>query len=122
VAILYADHVRRRGDRALRCSPFLPELFRTLHQRSVALLEIAGQQGVTAGFTRSPLPALVVEAELDWLIQVGLLRREVDGQGLTDRYRLTPLGQSLLAQPVPATWSASWSDRLQNLLSRWFHR
>ncbi len=122
MAILYSDYVRQRGDRALRCSPFLPHLFHTLQQRSVALLEIARQNGVTAGFTRSPLPALVVEAELDWLIQVGLLRREVDGQGLTDRYRLTPLGQSLLEQRPSQFWTASWGDRLQNLLSRWLRR
>ncbi len=92
-----------------------------MQQGSVALAEIAAPKGVQAGFTRSPLPTLVVEAELDWLIQVGLLRREVDGQGLTDRYRLTPLGQFLLEQSVAPSWSASWGDRLQNLLSRWFH-
>ncbi len=92
-----------------------------MQQGSVALLEIAAHKGVEAGFTRSPLPALVVEAELDWLIQVGLLRREVDGQGLTDRYRLTPLGQSLLEELGTQDWSASWGDRLQNLWNRWFH-
>jgi hypothetical protein len=121
VPIPYSVHVRQRGDRALRCSPFLPQLFRAMQQGSIALLEIAAHKGVEAGFTRSPLPALVVEAELDWLIQVGLLRREVDGQGLTDRYRLTPLGQSLLEELATQDWSASWGDRLQNLWNRWFH-
>ncbi|MCS6813633.1 MAG: hypothetical protein NZ772_08705 [Cyanobacteria bacterium] len=28
-----------------------------------------------------------------WLIQIGILRREVDRQGLTDSFRLTPLGK-----------------------------
>jgi len=33
-----------------------------------------------------------------WLIQLGVLRREVDGQGLTERVRLTPLGRDVLAE------------------------
>ena len=32
------------------------------------------------------------------LIQLGVLRREVDGQGLTHRVRLTPMGRQLLLQ------------------------
>lgn len=91
-----------------------------MQQRSVALLEIVGQAGLTSGFTRSPLPGLLVETELDWLIRVGLLRREVDGQGLTDRYRLTPLGHRLIQRYSQPTWSASWGDRWRNQLSRWW--
>jgi hypothetical protein len=58
-----------------------------------------------------------------WLIQVGLLRREVDGQGITDGFRLTPLAKQILAQyaddqldlPGPTL-----GDRLKNQLLRWF--
>ncbi|MDR7994217.1 MULTISPECIES: Npun_F0494 family protein [unclassified Thermosynechococcus] len=120
MAIAYSRKVLERGDRALRCSPFLPLLFQTMQQRSVALLEIVGEAGLQSGFTRSPLPALLAEAELDWLIRVGLLRREVDGQGLTDRYRLTPLGQQLIQRYRQPTWAASWGDRWRNQLSRWW--
>jgi hypothetical protein len=57
-----------------------------------------------------------------WLIQVGILRREVDGQGITDSFRLTPLGRQLVEQwanqggTLPAP---SFLDRLYNALSRW---
>ncbi len=37
-----------------------------------------------------------VEAAFLWLIKVGVLRREVDGQGLTSSIRLTPLGREIL--------------------------
>ena len=37
-----------------------------------------------------------VEKSFRWLIKVGILRREVDGQGLTSRIRLTPLGRQIL--------------------------
>lgn len=37
-----------------------------------------------------------VEKSFRWLIRSGILRREVDGQGLTSKIRLTPLGRKLL--------------------------
>ena len=37
-----------------------------------------------------------LENSFRWLIKVGILRREVDGQGLTSKIRLTPLGRQLL--------------------------
>mgnify|MGYP000063598318 CR=1 FL=1 len=39
-----------------------------------------------------------IEAAFRWLITIGILRREVDGQGLTSRVRLTPLGRKILEQ------------------------
>ena len=75
------------------------------------------------GYSQKPLKESDAEAQLMWLIQVGLLRREVDGQGLTDSFRLTPLGRKIIDKftkqhktlPKP-----SWLDRLRNWLSRWF--
>ena len=37
-----------------------------------------------------------VENVFIWLVKIGLVRREVDGQGLTSRIRLTPLGRNLI--------------------------
>ncbi len=73
-------------------------------------------------YTVQPLSELRAETALLWLIQVGLLRREVDGQGLTDSFRLTPLGHQIVAQwqaeghTIP---TASWNDRVYNALDRW---
>lgn len=71
---------------------------------------------------KQAFPETAIEQQLLWLIQVGLLRREVDGQGLTNSFRLTPLGHSLVEQwqqndRLPA---ATWQDQLQNSLNRWF--
>jgi hypothetical protein len=43
-----------------------------------------------------PLTAERAEAHFRWLIRLGVLRREVDGQGLTERVRLTPMGRRIL--------------------------
>ena len=50
---------------------------------------------------------------------MGVLRREVDGQGLTSRFRLTPLGRQLLdADPDLLGNGASPMDQLRNALRR----
>ncbi|WP_448560631.1 Npun_F0494 family protein [Trichothermofontia sp.] len=123
VAMQYAPATLARAARAVACSSFQLSLFTTLVDQSVPLLAIAGDRGIQAGYSRQPLSEFATERELFWLIQVGVLRREVDGQGLTDRFRLTPLGYQLVAQ-----WRATasglprptWRDRLQNAIARWF--
>ncbi len=121
-SIQYPRRTIERAERALRCSPFELKLFTTMRDESVKLNAIAADQGVKLGYTRSPISELTAENSLMWLIQVGLLRREVDGQGITDSFRLTPLGRQLVetcqntTQTLPAP---SGSDRLYNLLNRW---
>ena len=39
-----------------------------------------------------------IENKIITLIRAGVLRREVDGQGLTEKVRLTPLGREILKE------------------------
>ncbi|MBW4419939.1 MAG: hypothetical protein KME13_12020 [Myxacorys californica WJT36-NPBG1] len=120
--ICYTQRTIDRAARAVRCAPFRLKLYAAMIAQSVALGAIAGTSGVQHQYTHRPLLELAAEAELLWLIQVGLLRREVDGQGLTDSFRLTPLGRQLVQ-----TWQTeggvefrpSLSDRFYNAFSRW---
>lgn len=118
----YSSATLRRAERAVCCSPFQLALFVAMQQQSVALRSVAGQVGLQQGYSRQPLSELTAENTLMWLIQVGLLRREVDGQGLTDSFRLTPLGYELVERwqqtgnQLPV---ATRQDRLYNALSRW---
>lgn len=106
----------------MRCAPFQMPLYVAMRQQSVDLRAISGKTGMNKGYTRRSIPELSIENELLWLIQVGLLRREVDGQGITNSFRLTPMGHQLLEkwqrQGKPFA-SAVLSDRLYNALSRW---
>ena len=118
----YPEATVKRAKRALDCSPFGLELFCQMRCQSVPLPAIAGQSGRERGYTQQTLSERRVEAELGWLIQVGLLRREVDGQGITDSFRLTPLGRQLVER-----WEAEGkglltpmvAERLCNALNRW---
>jgi hypothetical protein len=117
----YAATTLARAERAVRCTPFRLALFATMRRQSVDLRTIAGQAGMQAGYVDQALSELTAEKLLLWLIQVGVLRREVDGQGLTNSFRLTPLGHQLVEQwqhqdVLPA---ATWRDRLYNFLNRW---
>ncbi len=107
----------------MRCTPLRLNLFVTMVHQSVALSAIAGAAGVRNQYTTQPLTELTVESELLWLIQVGLLRREVDGQGLTDSFRVTPLGRQLIQQwqdsGNTSRYTPSLSDRLYNAVNRW---
>ncbi|OCQ93357.1 hypothetical protein BCD67_03720 [Oscillatoriales cyanobacterium USR001] len=121
-SINYPSRTRERADRAIRCAPFQLKLFQTMRETSVFLGAIASHSGLQSGYTRSPLTESTAENSLLWLIQVGVLRREVDGQGITDSFRLTPLGRQLIAkfeQQGDSLPPPSWRDRLYNTLSRW---
>jgi hypothetical protein len=116
----YPRRTVERAKRSLVCSPFNLSLFETMRSRRVALSEIIGSSGVQKGFTKTPLLELSADNALVWLIQVGVLRREVDGQGITDSFRLTPLGRQLVEELQSEPWrTPSWGDRLYNTVIRW---
>ena len=117
----YTSRTVERAERSLVCSPFQLTLFETMSSTSVPVQAIAGNSGVQHNYTKRPVSELAAENALVWLIQVGLLRREVDGQGITDSFRLTPLGRQIVEQYQGSSLrNPSWRDRFYNALNRWF--
>ena len=118
--LIYSSNTLERARRSLICSPFKLHLLEKMGNESVSVQAIALASGVQNGYTQRPLSELAVENELLWLIQVGVLRKEVDGQGITDSYRLTPLGRQLVEQyGATKSWGTpNWLDRFYNALSR----
>jgi hypothetical protein len=126
--IAYSDATLERADLALRCSPFHLKLLQEMGRSGVSVMKIAGKSGVELGYTKRQMSELMAESAAVWLIQVGMLRREVDGQGLTDSFRLTPLGGQVIDRwegrelTDPSQGDAAkptLRERLQNLLNRW---
>ena len=103
----------------MRCLPFSAALYRELQQRG---LDADTIWHARPRFGRGPLwprDGEQLEDHLRWLITVGVLRREVDGQGLTSRFRLTPLGRDLLeGRQAELLQPPAWSDRLRQALRR----
>lgn len=111
-----------RAQRAVRCAPFYMKLLAAMKSNSVALRSITDDRGMLNGYTRQPLSDVAADQHLGWLMAVGIVRREVDGQGLTDSFRLTPIGRQLVDQ-----WEATGRpdstgsplDYLLNAKNRW---
>ncbi|MBC6432541.1 hypothetical protein FM036_17955 [Nostoc sp. HG1] len=117
---VYPQSTVDRAERSLVCSPFNLSLFEVMGHQSVSLTAIALENGLKQGYTKRPLSELACDNALGWLIQVGVLRREVDGQGITDSFRLTPLGRQLVEQYQGKNWrTPSWRDRLSDAVIRW---
>jgi hypothetical protein len=116
----YSPQTVARAKQALRCSPFQLSLFLKMRNQGVSLGSIAGMMGTANQYTQVVLPEITAENRLAWLTEVGLLRREVDGQGLTDSYRLTPLGRQLVEEWQEQSWNqAKLNERVQDFMSRW---
>ncbi len=108
------SHAMRRARLAVRCLPFQRSFYRNLEQGALSSAELVALPDWSSQ-TRRRLNARATEDQLIWLIQLGVLRREVDGQGLTERVRLTPLGRDVLSP---------WPDTIPKagLASRILHR
>lgn len=117
---VYPSATVARAERSLICSPFNISLFAAMINQSIPLKAIAQETGVKQGYTQKPLSELACDHALNWLIQVGVLRREVDGQGITDSFRLTPLGHQLVDQLNQNWRKPTIGDRFSNFLTRWF--
>ncbi len=93
-----------------------------MRSQSISIRQVCGQAGVKSGYSRRNLAELQAENEMMWLIAVGMLRREVDGQGLTDSFRLTPMGRQVfdtLAPLSPRQYRPTLVDHLYNAWCRW---
>ena len=110
-------HAVRRARQAVRCLPFQLSFYRNVEEEALSSNELVARSDWSSQ-TRRHLNASETEDLLIWLIQLGVLRREVDGQGLTERVRLTPLGREVLI-PWPETIP---SAGLGNRLVHWCRR
>ena len=107
----------RRARSALRCLPFRQAFYQQLEAQALGSNDLGNSAAATL-WCFSPVGAYEAEGLLIWLIQLGVLRREVDGQGLTERVRLTPLGRQVLQAWPGEIPRAHPSERLWGWLQR----
>ncbi|MEI7666312.1 MAG: Npun_F0494 family protein [Synechococcaceae cyanobacterium ELA263] len=88
---------RDRAARSLTCLPFRRAFYEQLSQGAISSGELAARADWPT-LLFAPFGIERAEAHFIWLIRLGVLRREVDGQGLTERVRLTPLGRAVISR------------------------
>ena len=86
-----------RAKKGIRDCPFNLFLFQSLLEGSLSAQNVFLNKSKYLNqefmFINS---SLFIENEFLKLIKIGVLRREVDGQGLTSKVRITPIGRQVL--------------------------
>jgi hypothetical protein len=86
-----------RARRSIRSLPFRRLFYQEVELKSMNSSELVEREDweklVFVPFGRER-----AEEHFEWMIKLGILRREVDGQGLTNRVRLTPFGGMIIRQ------------------------
>jgi hypothetical protein len=88
---------RDRAARSLSCLPFRRAFYEELSAAAISSTELCDRADWPL-LMFAPFGVERAEDHFIWLIRLGVLRREVDGQGLTERVRLTPLGRSVISR------------------------
>ena len=95
--LLIDQKIFRRAKKGIRNCPFNLFLFQSLRKGSLSAQNVflnkskyLNQEFMFIDST------LFIENEFLKLIRIGVLRREVDGQGLTSKVRITPIGRQVL--------------------------
>ena len=95
--LLIDQKIFRRAKKGIRNCPFNLFLFQSLLNKSLSAQNVFLNKSKYLKqefmFIHS---SLFIENEFLRLIKIGVLRREVDGQGLTSKVRITPIGRQVL--------------------------
>jgi hypothetical protein len=109
-----------RATRAVKCLPFKMKFYKTVSATAMSGKELCEGEN-WEDFVYAPFGKERAEAHFRWMIKCGILRREVDGQGLTDRVRLTPLGSEVINQWTHDIPRASLREKIYENFRRHSH-
>tara|TARA_B100000965_G_scaffold398476_1_gene416659 strand:+ start:818 stop:1192 length:375 start_codon:yes stop_codon:yes gene_type:complete len=95
--LLIDQKIFKRAKKGIKNCPFNLLFFQSLLKGSLSAENVYMNKSKYLNqeymFIKS---SLFIENEFLWLIKIGVLRREVDGQGLTSKVRITPIGRKVL--------------------------
>ena len=95
--LLIDQKIFKRAQKGIRNCPFNLFLFQSLQIGSLSAQNVLEQKSKYLNqefmFINS---SSFIENEFLKLIKIGVLRREVDGQGLTSKVRITPIGRQVI--------------------------
>ena len=95
--LLVDQKIFKRAQKGIRRCPFNFVFFKSLQENSLSAQNVFRKKSKYLHqeflFINS---SLFIENEFIKLIKIGVLRREVDGQGLTSKVRITPIGRQVL--------------------------
>ena len=106
-----------RAKRSITCLPFKRLFYEKVDQIAMSAEELCSKEDWQQ-YVFVPFGKERAEDHFNWMIKLGILRREVDGQGLTSRIRLTPLGRKVIASFHGEIQRSSIRERIAETLRR----
>ncbi|MFN9546695.1 MAG: Npun_F0494 family protein [Cyanobacteriota bacterium] len=104
-----------RAEYSMTCLPFKRAFYEDIDRASISAEELCQCQDWQR-LTFVHFGPKRAEEYFDWMIKLGILRREVDGQGLTSRVRLTPMGRKIISRSKYEIRRAALVERIFNAL------
>ncbi len=108
--------IQKRSCRAIRCLPLNSFFYQVIQKKGLTARKvfIDKDRYISNGFIWFK-SSDQVERSFCWLIIIGILRREVDGQGLTAKVRITPLGKEILGKyPQLPNQKPTYQEKMKN--------
>ncbi len=95
--LLIDQKIFRRAKKGIKSCPFNLYFFQSLQVGSLSAQNVFENKSKYLNHEFMSIKnSLFIENEFLKLIKIGVLRREVDGQGLTSKVRITPIGRQVL--------------------------
>jgi hypothetical protein len=85
-----------RAEKSMACLPFRRAFYEKVDKIAMSAEDLCNEIDWNK-YVFLPFGRDRAEEHFIWMIRLGILRREVDGQGLTSRVRLTPMGRRILS-------------------------
>ncbi len=86
----------RRAEQTLKCLSFNSSFYNDVRNKGLAAQQVFQNYELYSTNAKKFFSLQKIESDFCWMIKVGILRREVDGQGLTSSVRLTPSGRIII--------------------------
>ena len=115
-------HIISRSTRAIKCLSLNSYFYKDIQLSGLsAEMVFAMKEKYLTQYSFRVFNEKKIEDNFLWLIKIGILRREVDGQGLTSKVRITPLGRNILKNnPDLPNQKASIIELISNWIIRQF--
>lgn len=111
------DFAVRRAIGSMACLPFRKAFYEEINESAISAEELCKRKDWEKILFVSFSPQRADE-HFAWMIKLGILRREVDGQGLTSRVRLTPMGRKIVSAWTAEIPRAGLRQRILETLRR----
>ncbi len=117
---LIDKHIIIRTSRAIKCLSLNSDFYNEVKSRGLSAESVFKKKDMYISKVIFNIKTKEsIESNFLWLIKIGVLRREVDGQGLTSKVRLTPLGRLILDEkPDLPNQNPSFLELIKNWTSR----